>query len=272
MQGRLSPLVNGRIQAFPWDCWQTEFVIAQQHQFGLMEWTLDQELLYDNPLLTSAGQAEINNLCRKHSIEVASLTGDCFMQSPFWKAESLERDVLEQDFIAVARACSAVGISMIVVPLVDNGRLETLAQEDVLISFLQEKVNLFESLGVKIVFESDFTPDNLARFIDRLDPKFFGVNYDIGNSASLGMNPIEEIEAYGHRIINVHIKDRLLGGTTVPLGTGNADFDAVFSALARRGYSGNYILQTARAIDGEHTKVLCEYRNMASGWITHYGA
>lgn len=272
MQGRLSPLVDGRIQAFPWSCWQDEFAAAEQYQFRLMEWTLDQERLYDNPLLTAAGQAEITHLRQKHGIEIASLTGDCFMQSPFWKTEGSESTELQRDFRAVARACSAVGINMMVLPLVDNGRLETRAEEDALVSILQGEAKLLEALGVKVVFESDFPPAELARFIDRLDPALFGVNYDIGNSASLGMNPGEEIGAYGHRILNVHIKDRVLGGTTVPLGTGNANFEAVFSALARAGYTGNYILQTARASDGAHAAALCRFRDMATGWIRHHGA
>ena len=272
MQGRLSPLVDGRIQAFPWSCWQDEFAAAERHQFRLMEWTLDQERLYENPLLTPAGQAEITHLRQKHGVEIASLTGDCFMQSPFWKTGGSKCIELQNDFRAVARACSKVGISMIVLPLVDNGRLETSAEEDVLVDFLQGEVKLLNELRVKVAFESDFAPVELARFIERLEPAIFGVNYDIGNSASLGMNPTEEIGAYGHRIVNVHIKDRMLGGTTVPLGTGSADFEAVFAGLARTAYAGNYILQTARAADGDHAAALCRYRDMAVGWINKYGA
>ena len=272
MQGRFSPLVDGRIQAFPWTCWQEEFPAAQPNGFALMEWTLDQDRLYDNPLLTAAGQAEISQLCHKHGLQVASLTGDCFMQSPFWKSNVAQRTQLLQVFRAVARACSAVGIGMMVLPLVDNGRLETRAQEDLLVSLLQTEAALLKELRVKVVFESDFVPDELARFMERLSPDFFGVNYDIGNSASLGMNPGEEISAYGQRIVNVHIKDRVLDGTTVPLGTGNADFEAVFSALARVRYSGNYILQTARASDGDHAGALRRYRDMAAAWIARHGA
>jgi hexulose-6-phosphate isomerase len=272
MQGRLSPLVSGRIQAFPTSCWQEEFPTAKKHGFELMEWTLDQEFLYENPLLTLPGQSEIRELCETHGISILSLTGDCFMQSPFWKAKGSEVALLLCDFHAVAQACSVVKISMMVIPLVDNGRIENQDQEDFLVEVLNDQSSFLSSIGVKVVFESDFGPDELSRFINRLDPGSFGVNYDIGNSASLGMNPVEEISAYGDRILNVHIKDRLLGGTTVPLGTGNADFDAVFAALGRSRYSGSYILQTARAIDGQHAQVLCRYRDMAVGWLSQYGA
>ena len=77
--------------------------------------------------------------------------------------------------------------------------------------------------GVKIVFESDLPPAPLAQFIDKFPREVFGINYDIGNSAALGYDSAEEIAAYAPRILNVHVKDRLLGGTTVPLGTGAAD-------------------------------------------------
>ena len=194
------------------------------------------------------------------------------MQAPLWKANGDERAALERDFREIAKGCAAVGISMIVVPLVDNGRLENLEQEDTLVDFLKSQSDFLASNALKVVFESDFAPVELARFISRLDPALYGINYDIGNSAALGFNPAEEIAAYGARIINVHVKDRVLGGTTVPLGTGNADFETVFAAFAKFNYSGNCILQTARATDGDHAGVLGRYRDMTVAWLNQYAA
>ncbi len=272
MQGRLSPLIDGRIQSFPWTCWQEEFPIAEKNGFRLMEWTLGQERLCENPLLTVAGQVEIRALSLHHGLAIPSLTGDCFMQASFWKARGVERETLRRDFQIVAVACAAVGISIMVVPLVDNGRLENPEQEDALVTFLQSQARFLAEHGLRVVFESDYGPAELARFIGRLDPIMFGINYDIGNSAALGFNPAEEFAAYGHRITNVHIKDRKLGGTTVPLGTGNADFETVFAGLAEIGYTGNYILQTARAAADDHAGVLCRYRDMTAKWLSSHGS
>jgi L-ribulose-5-phosphate 3-epimerase len=270
MQGRLSPLVNNRIQAFPWDTWQREICIASQLGFRVMEWTIDQERLHENPLLTVAGQAEIAEVCQRYGVSIPSLTGDCFMQAPFWKAAGDERRTLEDDFLAVSAACAAVGISMIVVPLVDNGRVESPAQEDTLVEFLERHATLLATLGLQVVFESDGDPEALARFIGRLDRSRFGINYDIGNSAALGFDPRLEIRAYGDRILNVHVKDRLRGGPTVALGNGHADFDAVFAALRQAEYRGHYILQTARAVDDDHASVLCRYRDMTAHWVSRH--
>lgn len=270
MQGRFLPLINGRIQAFPRENWEDEFILSNKFNFHLMEWTLDQDFLYENPLLSEVGQARILELCNYYNIHISSLTGDCFMQAPLWKANDLVSAKLKQDFCEIIKACSKIGIDFLVIPLVDNGRLEDLTQENNLIAFLKSKINFIASYNVKIIFESDYTPDNLARFIDRLDPLLFGINYDIGNSAALGFNSNDEFSAYGSRIMNVHIKDRLLNGTTVPLGEGNANFEDVFKGLSKINYKGNFILQTARSSNGKHSDVLCAYRKMVVNWIKTY--
>jgi hexulose-6-phosphate isomerase len=264
----MSEEVDGRIQAFPWPSWREEFPLAEHSGFRLMEWTLDQERLYENPLMSSAGQEEIRVLMRRHGVTVSSLTGDCFMQAPFWKRSGAEAESLRRDFLAVMAACAAVGISTIVVPLVDDGRLENSAQENALLEFVPCVESHFDRLGVRVAFESDFEPTKFRRFIDRFDARSFGINYDIGNSAALGFDVSEEIAAYGHRIFSVHVKDRKRGGVTVPLGSGAAAFEAAFAALAASGYQGNFILQTARSSEGDHVGVLRRYRDLATEWLT----
>lgn len=268
MQGRLCDCVDGKIQAFPWHDWQNEFPTAASIDFHLMEWTLDQQNLYENPLLTVDGQIKIRELSQRYDISIPSLTGDCFMHAPFWKASGPARTDLQLDFMAICRACAAVDISMIVVPLVDNGRLATFEQENILVDFLLSQTSFLADHQLKVIFECDLVPLELARFIDRLPVERFGINYDTGNSAALGYNPSDEFSAFGERIMNVHVKDRVLGGTTVPLNTGNVDFSLVFSELAKIGYSKNIILQTARATDRDHIGVITKYRDMVLNFLS----
>jgi L-ribulose-5-phosphate 3-epimerase len=132
--------------------------------------------------------------------------------------------------------------------------------------------SLINNLGIKIIFESDFEPSELLRFISRLSDINFGINYDIGNSAALGLNPVEEFQAIGSRILNVHVKDRPLNGTTVPLGDGDANFSLIFGLLQSHGYISNYILQTARAKDNGHSSVLSNYQRSVLHWIKNCGS
>lgn len=271
MQGRLSERVNGMIQAFPWKNWRAELAEAERLGFTLMEWTLDQERLYDNPLMTNEGRSEILALIHRHGMSVPSLTGDCFMQAPFWKVHGDVRKDRLSDLDTILDACARLHIRYVLVPLVDNGRIENSEQADILHEQLLLRSTQLLNEGMQIVFESDYPPVRLAAFMEKFPAETFNINYDIGNSAALGFNPREEIRAYGKRIVNVHVKDRLLGGTTVPLGTGNADFPAVFDELAQIGYSGNFILQTARAENNDHSGVLNRYREMTSTWWREAG-
>lgn len=74
----------------------------------------------------------------------------------------------------------------------------------------------------------------------------FGINYDTGNSASLGYDFNEE-KKYMKYVFNIHIKDRKFRGNSVRLGKGDFNFKNFFSFLNRSNYKGNLILQTARS-------------------------
>lgn len=271
MQGRLCDQVGGKIQAFPWDHWRDEFPAAQKIDFKQMEWTLDHDRLRENPLNTRSGRQEIQGLSQRFDVRVNSLTGDFFMQAPFFKSEGLQRRALLDELKLVLESCAELGIRFTVIPLVDNGRLESDRHADVLREGLNEMIPILKSKNMKIVFESDFTPLKLSAFIESLPARFFGINYDIGNSAALGFDPVEEFQAYGSRVDNVHVKDRVLGGTTVPLGTGNADFKKVFQQLAKLNYRGDFILQTARAQNRDHSERLSVYRDMVNHWTAEFG-
>jgi L-ribulose-5-phosphate 3-epimerase len=271
MQGRLSALVEGKIQAFPWNEWREELPRAKALGLTRMEWTIDQERLRENPLTTEGGRSAIMRLSRGNAVEIPSLTGDCFMQAPFWKAAGQAQEALVADLDLVLSSSAAIGLEFVVIPLVDNGKIETPEQAEVLLRTLLDRSASLSKQGVKIVFESDLPPAELAQFITKFPREIFGINYDSGNSAALGFDCGEEIAAYAPRILNVHVKDRLRGGTTVPLGTGAAELAKVIRLIETSGYRGQYILQTARAADGDHSGALARYRDMTVRWIEDAG-
>lgn len=270
MQGRLSLPTHGRIQCFPETTWKDELYLAQENGFRLMEWTLDRLTWEGNPLLTIEGRREILDHLRITGIQVPSLTGDFFMEDPFSKAEGQKLRELSEELDRILEACHELKTRFLVLPLVDGGRIESQAQEDLLCSVLMQKIPLLEKLGMEILFESDYSPPELRRFLSRLPVRFFGLNYDIGNSASLGFSPSEELSVNGRRVRNVHVKDRRRGGTTVSLGSGNADFRTVFEQLSQVGYGGNYILQTARGGAGSELSLALGYRDQVVEWIEQW--
>lgn len=267
MQGRFSPVVGGKIQSFPWDGWELEFAQAKENNFKIMEWVVEQEKLFDNPVMNVKGRREIKKLMSEFNVKIPSVTLDTFIQNPFYKETGKRFHELVHEFYLTVECCSEIGINKIVVPLVDKGSLENNQQAELLVRGLNTVISMLKRENLCIVFESDFDPSSLSSFIERFDERFFGINYDIGNSASLGFSFKSEMEAYGKRIRNVHVKDRVLYGATVPLGEGNADLFGVLVELNNVGYKGNYILQTARDPKGNHSSVLNKYRDMVSSWL-----
>ena len=189
------------------------------------------------------------------------------MQAPFWTVSGAMRAERLAELDLVLDACTDVGIKIIVVPLVDNGAMSSPEHEAAVIDAVTARADRLRRDQLNIAFECDYRPADLARFIGQIPADVCGINLDIGNSSSLGYDIAEEIPAYGQRIVNVHVKDRVLGGTTVPLGAGNANIPRALRMLVSSGYRGCYVLQTARAQDGDHEGTLGRYFQLTQQWL-----
>jgi hexulose-6-phosphate isomerase len=116
---------------------------------------------------------------------------------------------------------------------------------------LQRILKETSQTGIEIHLETSLAPTRFAELLSKLPDTRLKVNYDSGNSSSLGYSPREEFAAYGERVGSVHIKDRLLGASTVPLGSGDANFAALAEGLRKVAYQGDFILQVARGASGD---------------------
>ena len=255
MQGRLSPITNDRIQCFPWATWEDEFPLAKQIGFECLEWTIDSEKINDNPLYCSSGLKSIRELIDNTGIKVESVTCDFFMENPPWEsALAFEFNV---DWLnRLVGSSEQVGISYIVIPLVDKSSIKQDANLNVVFDCIEKARD--GNSNVYFLFEGDFSPSDFSNIMDGLDENIYGVNLDIGNSASLGWDPEYEVKLLAKWIKNVHIKDRKYLGPSVHLGEGDTDFETYLKTLSESGYTNNYIFQTARANPGEHQLVMSQ--------------
>jgi L-ribulose-5-phosphate 3-epimerase len=252
MQGRLSEIVENKIQAFPNKNWKSEFSKANKLGLKSIEWTLDYKNLENNPIFSNKGRLKIKELSKKYSIKINSLTGDCFMQKPFWKTKNNQK--LIADLKKIINSCKVLGIRFIVIPLVDNGSIKNHKHRNNLIKSCKKIIKYLQNSKIKLIFESDFSPKKLKGFIKKFDKNFFGINYDVGNSAALNYNIDEEFKCYGNYIFNIHIKDRFKNGKTIRLGNGGVNFFKLFCNLRKIKYKNNLILQTARSKNKQHMK------------------
>ncbi len=246
MQGRLSPPTGDRIQSFPMETWGKEFFYAQEIGLECIDWIVEADKFYENPLITTTGEESIRSLISLTGVQIISVCADYFMDCPFFRcsdSELKERlDVLE---LLISRL-NHYGIKFLEIPFVDNSAIRNKDELLQLIQIIKPYLDKAYKAGVTFAFETSLSPEKFNFLLSALNHPSAMVNYDTGNSASLGYDPKEELEAYGTRVATVHVKDRVLGGGTVPLGQGNARLPVCFSILKAKKYTGPFILQVAR--------------------------
>jgi len=251
MQGRLVPPTDNRIQCFPRERWADEFELAAQAGLDCIEWIYDLYGADANPLATDPGLEKLRGLTQQYKVKVLSICADYFMDKPLVRASPAELvDRLKRLYWLLDRGRS-IGINRMVIPFVDASRIDTQDEFDGVVELLKLILQEAGKTGIEIHLETSLNPARFADLLARLPDPLLKVNYDSGNSSSLGYAPREEFAAYGERVGSVHIKDRLLGASTVPLGTGDADFAALAESLRKVVYKGDFILQVARGASGD---------------------
>lgn len=250
MQGRLLPKYQGRYQAHPLGYWKDEFSIAASMGLDIIEFILDFNDAEKNPLLSQAGADEIQQISEQTGVRVQTVCADYFMEEPLHSEDKALAERSSKIMKRLIQRAAALNISDVVVPCVDQSSLNGREEMGRFVDQLMPLINLAEKESVNLSLETDLAPQPFAELLGCFDSDRLTVNYDIGNSAALGYDPIEELDSYGFRISDIHIKDRVFGGGPVILGKGDADFDRFFYKLSEYDYQGPFIMQAYRDAEG----------------------
>lgn len=255
MQGRLVPPDAGRFQSFPRERWRDEFPRAVAAGIQGLEWIVDAYGEDINPALTESGRRELDHLKQTHSIDIPGICADWFMDHPLLRSTPQQLSDRSRFLDALIPQAKSIGARYIVLPFVDNSRIETMHDKDTIVHLLTLAAPIAEAHAIELHLETDLNPPDFLALLNRLPQPNIKANYDSGNSSGLGYIAHEEWIAYGHRIGSVHVKDRFRkpegGIETRALGHGSADFDDVFASMHRAGYNRGITLQVARGADND---------------------
>jgi L-ribulose-5-phosphate 3-epimerase len=270
MQGRLSKSLTGKIQEFPTKTWRKEFELADQLGIRAIEWTLDYADLKLNPIFNLKEYYQIRSLQDQYLIQIPSITLDCFVDAPFYKRNELtglKSDTL--DLLWIAENLQHTDVNILVLPIVAQSGVFNQNHLFNLIRCLNSIEPGLSKTKKRVAIECEFDINLITILLNELSPDCFGVNFDMGNSASLGHNPEEELSVCRNRILNIHIKDRQLGGHTVKLGNGDVNFDKIAELLNDQEYDGNMILQAARDFATDELDLIASYMDFCRqfGWV-----
>lgn len=263
MQGRLLPKYQGRYQAHPVGYWQQEFSICQDVGLDCIEFIVDRNDIQKNPLLQDSGRAEMREIMQEHQVRVHSVCADYFMAAPLHRPETAEAS--QQMLKLLLQACRQMEISNLVIPCVDQSRLANHVEIEKFVTIMKQYSEIAADYGIFLALETDLPPAPFAELLSKISAPAVTVNYDIGNSASLGFDPIEEFKAYGEKITDVHIKDRKKDGGPEILGQGDANFGLIFDLLSDINFSGPLIMQAYR--DDEGINIFKQQLHWVQPWL-----
>lgn len=250
MQGRLLPKYQGRYQAHPVGSWQDEFPLAADLGLDCIEFILDFESAEVNPLLSVDGRKSIVNLVKENEVQVLSVCADYFMDVPLQSEERINAKKSAKMLDQIIEISPEIGIKNIVIPCVDRSRLTNSDQHARLIDALSKSAERAEMNEVNLALETDLAPEEFLSLLQKVGSSSITINYDMGNSASNGFDPLVEFGTYGEMISDFHVKDRLFRGGSVMLGEGDAQPNLVLQLLDELSYRGPIIMQVFRDDDG----------------------
>jgi hexulose-6-phosphate isomerase len=259
LEGRLTP-ENGRgMQFFPDKPgeWEREFFVANVIGLDCIELLFETQQDFHNPAHPIRNQSELRRTIDATGVRVSSVHGFFGWHKDY---------CYELSFLI--RQASKIGAKMILIPFFDNNIIDTAEKMRAAAEQLLPCMEVAAASGVKLGIETELPAERIAEFADLLQaPEVVGVSYDIGNAYACAYPVAEEIQQLGNRIVGVHVKERSRSqdgtpGSSVPLGSGYADFWSAFKALSAVGYKGPYILQGARQPGTPDKTVVAQYAQL----------
>src|SRR3990167_7135085 len=182
MQGRLLPPVNGQLQAFPQD-WGLELDICQSTGIDCIEWIYGSSTEH-NPIADFSGARYISRF--RHPCPVGfSLCADYFVKAPLLRIpENILEDRLDKLEWLIFQ-CRLAAIPLLVLPFVDDNAIRNDSELYAVSNMMHTLNKLVNACDVTICLETNLSPEDTEKLLYKC-PRHIRINYDTGNSASLG--------------------------------------------------------------------------------------
>lgn len=223
---------------------ETVFQEARAIGFDGLEFDLARDFRSDI-LWTKEGRQKLLDLAAQTGVEVSSVCLGALWGQTFASDDEADRQRAAEVVSEAARFTPELGTRVILVPIVGvDGQADEVGTQR-WIEGLRQCAPVAEQAGVILALENvGRSPAKSApamlKVIQAVDSPAVRAYYDVGNGASLGFDPLEELRLLGSRVAQVHIK----GARSAQLWENTLDMDAVARTLKEIGYDGYLVFET----------------------------
>ena len=243
-QGRHLRILNKRIQLFPEKNWKKELKLFNLTKLKFIEWVVSKDNFKKNPICQINGYKIINKHLKDNKLKCRSIDLDFIVKENPLKFTEKKLKAFIEKIKTISSNSNKIGIKYLIFPFLENSSPNEKIKFNKLVILLNE-IKKIISNELFILIETDLKPLKLILLIKKMKNKIY-INYDLGNSASKNYN-FEDEKKYFKFVKNIHLKDRVKGGSTVRFGHGNADFKKLFIFLKKSKNSYDFTLQPARS-------------------------
>lgn len=257
VQGRTITQTEEQIQYFPKN-WEEEFPIIQELGFDGIEWIFDKKSENTNPIVIEQEHQKIKDISEKFNVSLENIVFDWFMEEPFLRDNEQDTRESIKKLISLITLSAKIGFKRIIFPILENNAIKKDELDKLVKIFQNEIIPVLEKMNIEIHFETDLEPEKELELMKNMSNKKTKICFDMGNSTSFGYEGELVLETMKDYLGTVHIKDRKINGPTVPLGTGDVDFEKIFKKLHDINFIGPFTFQIYRDKNSDNKKLLKE--------------
>ena len=243
MQGRLSPRPAHCLQAFPHQTWPEELAQAKRLGFSYLEWIYEAPRAAENPIASSAGRASIRACAQASGLPVGSVCADYFMIHRLAGGSPESRAANAAALCELVRWTAELGATRILLPLLETSAVGSPELVREVTDSIHSVCATLEECNVVLGLEMEIAGQDYAAVIRGIGHDKVRAYYDTGNSTAQGFDIAKDIVPLLPVLEAVHLKDRVVHGTSQPFGLGAAKFFEFFGVLAASGYRGDFLTQ-----------------------------
>lgn len=241
IQGRLTDS-GGKLQCFPNNDWEKEFITAREIGLDYIELISDPERNDKNPIWSGAVE-RVKNISKETGVRAYSLTIDHIMYRSLTSEDREEALESKESLFLILKHAGEAGVRTVVLPFLEKASLKNGLLANAF-EVIREVSEYAAKYNIKLAIESDLTVEDQLRIVEASED--VGICYDVGNRTYFGFVPKDEIPLLDQYIVHAHIKDKSTDGTNVMLGEGVVDLVGAIGAFKSINYTGNYTMESSR--------------------------
>jgi len=238
IQGRLTKTRRNILQKFPKN-WEREFQEASSLGYNYIEFFSERKINLKNPIWSKNSILLYKALARKYNLKTYSFVDDFIINHNFCNLKTIK--YLKN----LVRKVSFLKIKYLILPFYEKSKINE-NNYKIYLPFLKKICEFSISCKVKILIESNLSPDLYFKIKKEGELKNFNLVIDTGNRINLKRNFYDDVLTLKKEIKHIHIKDKNDKLENVILGKGNVNFYKFFNILKKIKYTGRFTVESTR--------------------------